>query len=69
MSSVLPLGPNQKDNPTTPHRQTLQSQFTVGLTVIFHCDQWEVKSAFKVCQINLVLLEIAFAPGLNPRDH
>lgn len=69
MSGVLPLGPHQKDDPSTLHRQALQSQFTVELAIIFYRDHWEVEGALKPSEINAMLLEIELLLGLIPGDH
>ena len=69
VSSVMPLGPNQEDDPSTPHSQALQSQFPVGFAIIFNRDHRKVESVFKFSKINVVLLEIESSLRFVPGDH
>lgn len=69
MSGVIALGPHQKDDPTTPHGQALQPQFTVGVAIIFHHDHREIEGTFKLGEINVVLVEIERSLGFVPGDN
>lgn len=69
MWTLLPVRPNNEDNPVLPESQASQPEFPIGFAVVFVRDHWRVEGRFDFCDVDPVLLEIRSALGLIPSDH